>query len=194
MNAMATRPAVGVVALGASAGGVAALQRLLASLPANYPAAVLVVQHLPADRPSRLVQVLAAQCALPVAEAQDKAPLQPGHVHVAPPGYHLLLDDRGTLALSTDAPVLYSRPAIDPLFESVADVFGPRALGIVLTGASEDGAAGLCAIRAAGGLAWVQDPADAASPTMPAAALARAGADAVLTLEAMCTRLSGGLP
>lgn len=194
MSTAHARGRVEVVAIGASAGGVAALQRLLAALPADFAAPVLVVQHLPADRPSRLHEVLGAHCALAVAEAEDKAPLAPGHVKIAPPGYHLLLDDRGTLALSTDAPVLYSRPAIDALFESVAQVFGPAALAIVLTGASEDGAAGLAAVRAAGGLGWVQDPAEAASPTMPAAALERAGADAVLTLETMCTRLSGRLP
>lgn len=179
-----------VVVVGASAGGVAALRRLLASLPAHFPLPVLVVLHLPADRPSQLAQVLAPECALPVAEAEDKQPLRLAHVVIAPPDYHLLVEDRHSLALSMDAPVLFSRPAIDPLFESAADVFGPRTLAILLTGASADGTAGVAAVRRAGGVAWVQDPADAVAPTMPASALAHAGADAVLTLEAMCTRLA----
>lgn len=188
MSAMACAPAV--IAIGASAGGVAALRDLLSALPADLPVPVLVVQHLPADRPSLLAPVLGERCALPVIEAQDKAGLRSGEVVLAPPGYHLLLDDRYTIALSADPPVLFSRPAIDPLFESVAGVFGKSALAILLTGASQDGSEGLRAVRAAGGHAWVQDPADAAVPLMPASALDRAGADAVLTLEQMRHRLA----
>ncbi|MEE7560851.1 chemotaxis protein CheB, partial [Xanthomonas sp. Kuri4-2] len=162
---------------------------LLSSLPADLPVPVLIVLHLPRDRPSRIADLLDARCALPVREAEDKQPLQPGTVIFAPPDYHLLVENRRTLALSVDDPVLFSRPAIDPLFESAADVFGERLLAILLTGASSDGSQGMAAVRQAGGTAWIQRPDDAVSPLMPASALAHAGADAVLTLEAICSRM-----
>lgn len=178
-----------LVVIGASAGGVAALGSVLAALPATLPAAVLIVLHLPRDRPSRIAELLDGGCLLPVREADDKQPLQPGTVTFAPPDYHLLVEDQHTLALSMDAPVVFSRPAIDPLFESAAAVFGSEVLAILLTGASHDGSEGIAAVRAAGGLAWLQCPEEAEASTMPAAALLHAGADAVLPLEQLCRRL-----
>ncbi len=189
MTAAVPHPRFDAVTVGASAGGVQALQALLSSLPADLPVPVLIVLHLPRDRPSRIADLLDARCALPVREAEDKQPLQPGTVIFAPPDYHLLVENRRTLALSVDDPVLFSRPAIDPLFESAADVFGERLLAILLTGASSDGSQGMAAVRQAGGTAWIQRPDDAVSPLMPASALAHAGADAVLTLEAICSRM-----
>jgi two-component system, chemotaxis family, protein-glutamate methylesterase/glutaminase len=180
-----------VLVIGASAGGVSALQALLAALPPTLALPVLVVLHLPRDRPSRIVDLLDVQCPLPVREAEDKQPLLPATVTFAPPDYHLLVEDATSLALSVDAPVLFSRPAIDPLFESAAEVFGGGVLAILLTGASNDGSAGVAAVRAAGGHAWIQCPDDAFSPVMPAAALAHAGADVVLPLSSICTRLQG---
>lgn len=177
------------IVVGASAGGVAALRAVLASLPAGLPLPVLIVLHLPRDRPSMVAEVLDHDCALPVAEAQDKEPLRPGTVRFAPPDYHLLVESRGALALSLDPPVMFSRPAIDPLFESASEAFGERLLALLLTGASSDGSEGVAAVRRRGGTAWVQQPDDAASPLMPASALAHAGADAVLTLDAICARL-----
>ncbi|QWT21423.1 chemotaxis protein CheB [Bacillus sp. NP157] len=177
------------VVIGASAGGVHALRELLACLPVGFGAPVLVVQHIPRDRPSGLAALLDDTCALPVAEAQDKQPLCPGVVLFAPPDYHLLVEDRETVALSRDEAVLYSRPAIDPLFESAAEVFGDGLLAILLTGASSDGSAGLAAVRREGGIAWVQDPDEAVAPTMPASAIAHAGADAIATLGELCRRL-----
>jgi len=171
--------------IGASAGGVHALQALLSALDARWRLPVLIVLHVPRDRPSRLAPLLDEQCVLPVGEAVDKQPLQAATVTVAPPDYHLMVETRDSLALSRDADVLFSRPAIDPLFESAAAVFGPRLLGILLTGASSDGTDGVAAIRAAGGTVWVQDPEEAVAPLMPASALAGPGADAVLTLRAM---------
>ncbi len=179
------------VVVGASAGGVAALRQLLHALPADLPIPVVAVLHLPRDRPSQLAELLGHGCALPVAEAEDKARLLPGTVWIAPPDYHLLVEDRTTLALSLDEPVMFSRPAIDPLFESAASVFGERLLALLLTGASSDGSEGVAAVRAAGGEAWIQSPEDAVSSTMPASALARAGADRVLTLDQICERLRG---
>ncbi len=180
-----------VLVVGASAGGVSALQALLAALPAALALPVLVVLHLPRDRPSRIVDLLDVRSPLPVREAEDKQPLLPGTVTFAPPDYHLLVEDADHLALSVDAPVLFSRPAIDPLFESAAEVFGSGVLAILLTGASNDGSAGVAAVRAAGGHAWIQCPDDAFSPVMPASALAHAGADVVLPLSSICTRLQG---
>lgn len=180
-----------LIVVGASAGGVSALQQLLAALPADLPMPMLVVLHLPRDRPSRIADLLDVRCPLPVLQAEDKQPLAPGTVTFAPPDYHLLVESRSTLALSVDAPVLFSRPAIDPLFESAAEVFGSGVLAILLTGASNDGSAGVAAVRNAGGQAWIQCPDDAYSPIMPAAALAHAGADAVLTLTSLCSRMKG---
>jgi two-component system chemotaxis response regulator CheB len=173
---------VGAVVIGASAGGVDALSTLLPALPAGLRAPVFVVLHLPREHRSLLVEIFTPKCAVPVREALDKEPVAPGTVYFAPPDYHLLLDVGPRLALSVDPPVHYSRPAIDVLFQSAADVYGPRLLGLVLTGGNEDGAAGLVAIRAAGGLTGVQDPADAQVPRMPECALATGSVDLILTL------------
>lgn len=188
-DACHTRAPYAAVAIGASAGGLDAVDKLLAALPAETPFAVFVVLHLPAGRPSRLAEIFSLRCAVPVEEPVDKQPVCPGTVYVAPPDYHLLVEPQGTLALSVDEPVLYSRPAIDPLFESAAVAYGARLLALVLTGASADGAAGLAAVRRAGGTAWVQRPDTAVARTMPQSALDTAGADAVLTLEEMAERL-----
>ena len=176
--------------IGASAGGVEALQAIARSLPADLRAAVMVVLHLPPDRPSGLAELLAPQCALPVAEALDKQPAPCGAVVIAPPDYHLLVEPDGSLALSVDEPVRYSRPAIDPLFESAAVAYGPRLLALLLTGGSDDGSAGVAAVRRGGGTVWIQDPRTAVASTMPAAAIAEAGADEVLTVPEMCRRLA----
>ncbi|PPU69526.1 chemotaxis protein CheB [Xanthomonas pisi] len=194
MSRMPAHRLFDAIVIGASAGGVMALQALLSHLPAALPMPVLAVLHLPRDHTSHLAALMDARCALPVREADDKQPLRAGTVTLAPPDYHLLVETRDSLALSMDAPVLFSRPAIDPLFESAADVFAERLLAILLTGASSDGSAGMAAVRAAGGTAWIQLPDDAASPLMPASALAHAGADAVLTLQAICSRLEAFHP
>lgn len=165
---------IDAIAIGGSAGGVSALATLLPALSASYRGAVFIVVHLPRERRSLLASILAPWCALPVCEADDKVPVEPGTVYVAPADYHMLidvLDDGPQLALSADEPVHYSRPAIDVFFEAAADVYGSRLLGIILTGASEDGAAGLAAVARAGGRAAVQDPDTAEVPVMPAAAL-----------------------
>jgi two-component system chemotaxis response regulator CheB len=123
------------------------------------------------------------RCALPVKEAEDKEPLAPSTVYVAPPNYHLLLETQGYFSLSVDDPVLFSRPAIDVLFESAADAFGRSLLGLLLTGASEDGARGLCRIQQAGGLTLVQAPSTAAVRIMPEAALRLSAPSHVLPLN-----------
>ena len=181
---------VEMVVVGASAGGVEALGLVLQALPADFRPSLAVVIHLPPDRPSLLAPLLAQRCRIPVREALDKENIEPGTVYVAPPGYHLLLEAERTVSLSTDAPVAFSRPSIDVMFESAASAYGNRLLGIVLSGANNDGAQGLAAIRRAGGRAWVQKPEDAMSPVMPAAAIARAGADLVLPVRELGERLA----
>jgi two-component system chemotaxis response regulator CheB len=186
---------IDAVVIGTSAGGVEALSIVLGGLRDDAAFAVLIVLHLPKDRRSLLPEILGRKCALPVQEAVDKQPIVPGTVYIAPPDYHLLVDDGPRLALSIDEPVHYSRPSVDVLFESAAEAFGERLMGIVLTGANQDGAAGLLAVQRAGGITVVQDPGSAQAPLMPASALQRVKADHVLTLDgiaALLRRVSTG--
>lgn len=161
---------IGLVAVGCSWGGLAAAGRLLEALPADFEVPTVIVQHR-SEAPSALAELLARHTSRPVMEPDDKEPLRRGHVYVAPPGYHLLVD-RHRFSLATDAPVHYARPSIDVLFSSAAEAFGAELAAVVLTGANDDGTAGLALAAAVGGLALVQDPATAERPTMPAAALA----------------------
>ena len=180
-----------VVAIGASVGGLEALKQVLGALPAGYPWPVLALLHTSAGyRDFQLDRLLAQYCVLPVREAEPRMALETGVVHVAPAGYHLLLEKDLRFSLSVDEKVSYVRPSADVLFDSLADAVGARAVGVILTGANDDGAAGLAAIRARGGLALVQDPAQAQAPQMPRAALRVAGADEVLSLAAIGARLA----
>jgi two-component system chemotaxis response regulator CheB len=174
---------IDAVVIGASAGGIEALSILLPALPERLRAAVLIVLHLPRERPSLLVELFQPKCAVPVQEAQDKEPIARGTVYFAPPDYHLLVDDGPQLALSADEPVHYSRPSIDVLFESAALWYRHRLLGIILTGANEDGAAGLAAVHQSGGTTVVQQPETAHASVMVESALKRSPVDLVLTLE-----------
>jgi two-component system, chemotaxis family, protein-glutamate methylesterase/glutaminase len=179
------------VVIGASTGGVEALNEILPALPATFRPAVLIVLHLPRERPSLLVEIYEKRCALPVREADDKEPVEPGTVYFAPPDYHMLVEKSRQIALSTDEPVHFSRPSIDVLFESAADVYGERLLGIILTGANEDGAAGLHAIHRAGGVTVVQQPDSAKVPLMVVSALQRNPADFILSLPEIGELLKG---
>ncbi len=177
---------IDAVVIGASAGGIEALTSMLPALRPGFRQTLIIVQHLPRERPSLLPGLFAAKCQLPVIEATDKVELAPGTVYLAPPDYHLLVDGNPPhLALSIDPPVHFSRPSIDVLFESAADVYAHRLLGIVLSGSNADGAQGLAAVKKMGGVTAVQDPATALFSTMPAAALARGRADFVLSIEAL---------
>ena len=175
-------PDIRAVAIGASAGGVQALGELLPALSRESQAAVFVVLHLPRDRPSLLVDVFSQKCALAVREAEDKEPVIPGTVYFAPPNYHLLVDAGPQLALSADDLVNHSRPSIDVLFDSAAQVYREHLLGIILSGANEDGAEGLAAVHEAGGLTVVQEPQTAQSSAMILSALERQPVDLVLDL------------
>ncbi|HEY1043636.1 MAG TPA: chemotaxis protein CheB [Telluria sp.] len=184
-------PHPALVAIGASAGGIEAVSQLLRALPASFPLPVVVVLHLPPNRPSLLPELFSRHCALPVTEAQDKQPLRGGTVYVGPPDYHLMLEPGGLLSLSCDPPLHFSRPSLDMLFESAALAHKDGLLAILLTGASADGAEGLATVRRLGGQAWVQDPEEAQASIMPVAAIRRAGADKVLRLAAMADLLPG---
>lgn len=170
-----------LVAIGTSLGGTKALQVLLPTLPADFPAALTVVLHRGRDSDQTLIEFLQKNCRLPVEEAQDKTLIAPGHVYVAPADYHLLVEGEGDhFALSTEAAVCYARPSIDVLFESVAEACGKDAVGVILTGAGRDGAQGLAAIKRCGGLTVVQAPETAERSDMPNAALATGMVDEIL--------------
>jgi two-component system, chemotaxis family, protein-glutamate methylesterase/glutaminase len=180
---------IDAIAIGASAGGVEALSVLLPALRAASKVSVFIVVHLPRDRPSMLTEVFAPKCALAVFEAEDKLPIEAGTVCFAPPDYHLLIDTGPQFALSADELVNFSRPSIDVLFESAAEAYGHRLLGIVLSGANSDGAAGLAAIASAGGTTIAQDPAEARCASMPEAAIRLRQPDHVLPLDAIAELL-----
>jgi two-component system, chemotaxis family, protein-glutamate methylesterase/glutaminase len=174
---------VDAIVIGASAGGVEALSVILPALPARIGAAVFVVLHLPRERPSLLPAIFGEKCAVSVREAEDKELVEPGTLYFAPPDYHLLIDRGPSIALSADAPVHYSRPSIDVLFESAADQYRERLLGIILTGANQDGASGLAAIDRSGGLTLVQHPESAQAPLMIQSAMSRTRSALALSLE-----------
>jgi two-component system, chemotaxis family, protein-glutamate methylesterase/glutaminase len=184
------------IVMGASAGGVEALMALLPGLSVGFRLPIFIVLHLPRDRASLLARIFQEKCALPVCEAVDKEPVRPGTVYFAPPDYHLLIDAGPSLALSADELVNYSRPSIDVLFESAADIYAARLLGIILTGANEDGAEGLAAVLAAGGIGIVQRPDSAQVKQMVVSALKRNPTSGVLDLaqiSALLRTLDAGL-
>jgi two-component system chemotaxis response regulator CheB len=177
------------VVIGVSSGGVQALKKLLGPLPADFPLPVLIVQHIGPDAGSGLARLLDECCALRVKEADEQDAILPGTVYLAPPNYHLLVERDGCLALSADPHVSFARPSVDVLFESAAEVFGPRLIGIVLTGANSDGSRGLRSVKQHGGLAIVQDPADAEARQMPQAAMVATRVDHVANLDGMAVLL-----
>ncbi len=177
-----------IVVIGTSWGGLSALSTVVAGLPATFALPIVVVQHRSADAPGMLAELLQARSRLAVVEVDDKAPFSSGHVYVAPPNYHLLVE-RSFFSLTTDAPVRYSRPSIDVTFVSAADEYGSRVIGVVLTGANEDGALGLERIVDRGGYGIVQDPATAESPIMPRAALRRVPKARVVPLQRVAGHL-----
>jgi two-component system chemotaxis response regulator CheB len=180
-----------VIAIGASWGGLQAMGTLLEGIPAEVDQAIVIAQHRSPESPRGVLEsLLQKHTTRQVSEPVDKEPVEARRVYVAPADYHLLVDGE-RFALSVEARVQYARPSIDVLFESVAEAYRDRAIGIVLTGANEDGAAGLAAIKRNGGVGIVQDPATATKKTMPEAALARSQADAVLPLDAIGPFLRG---
>jgi two-component system chemotaxis response regulator CheB len=178
-----------LIAVGGSWGGLTAVRRLLEGLPHELDVPFAIVLHRAAES-SGVTGLLQPSTHLRVVEADDKQPIEAGHVYVAPADYHLLVE-RGAFALSTDARVQYARPSIDVLFASASDAYRAAVVGIVLTGANVDGAEGLARIKAAGGVAIVQSPDEAERRAMPEAAIAATAADAVLPVEEIGPFLHG---
>ena len=178
------------IVVGTSAGGLAALTEILSPLPKNFPVPILVVQHLsPVDTESYFVTYLNESCKLKVIEATDNEIIEKGIVYIAPANYHLLIEENGVLSLSVDRKVNFSRPSIDVLFESAADVYKSRLIGIILTGANSDGARGIKYIKELGGLTIVQDPVTAETDTMPKAAIKNSPIDYILPLDQIVSLL-----
>jgi two-component system chemotaxis response regulator CheB len=177
-----------VVGIGTSWGGLAAMTRLLGGLPGDFGLPIVIVQHRGKDSDRLLTELLQDTTEMRVCEVEDKEPLVPGTVHIAPANYHVLID-AGYLSLTVEEPVRFSRPSIDVMLSSAADTYGAGAIGVVLTGANEDGAQGLSHIVKRGGRALVQDPRSAEIPIMPAAALKAVPSAEVLPLDALAPRL-----
>jgi len=178
----------GIVVIGASLGGLNALRTVLAGLPRDFRWPIAIVQHRAKETDSTLALLLQTQTPLRVDEVEDKTPIEPGRVYLAPPDYHLLVG-REQFSLSTEEPVSHARPSVDVLFDSAACSFGSAVVAVVLTGASADGAKGAAAAKRAGGRIIVQDPKGAESPVMPLAVVSQGLADAVLPLENIAARL-----
>jgi len=181
----------GAVIIGASAGALEALSVILPSLPAGYPYPVFVVVHVPPHKRSVLAEIFNAKCRLRAVEVEDKEPVEPGVIYFAPPNYHMLIENRATIALSSDEEVMFSRPSIDVAFESAADAWGRDLLAIVLTGANSDGAKGLSAVANAGGSMIVQQPHGAYARAMPEAAILACPQAHVLSLQNISSYLLG---
>lgn len=177
-----------VVAIGTSWGGLAAMTRLLGDLPADFNIPIVIVQHRSKDSERLLGHLLQDATDLTVCEIEDKDALAPGTVHLAPANYHVMVEE-GHFSLTVEEPVRFSRPSIDVTFTSAADTYGPKAIGVVLTGANEDGSRGLKDIYSHGGRALVQDPKTAEIPVMPQAAINAVPTAEILRLEAIAPRL-----
>jgi two-component system, chemotaxis family, protein-glutamate methylesterase/glutaminase len=173
------------VVIGVSAGGLAALTRILGVLPANYPVPIVVVQHRSRDERFLLEEVLQAKCKINIRQAEEKETIFGGAVYFAPPDYHLLIEQNGTFSLTYDEPVNYSRPSIDVLFETAAVVFGSKLAGIILTGANSDGSRGMKKISRHGGTTIAQDPATAEYPDMPQSAIKTGYIQKIMDLDAI---------
>ena len=171
------------VVIGVSAGGLHALTEILKELPASFPLPVIIVQHRSRDERTLLEEILQTKCRLTVKQADEKEEIKSGIVYIAPPDYHLLIEDDKSFSLNYDPPVNYSRPSIDVLFESACCVYWIKLIAIILTGANNDGAAGMKKIKESGGTTIAQNPETAAYPYMPQAAIDAEGIQHVLNLD-----------
>ena len=179
------------VVIGVSSGGFAALTKLMQLIPVDFSLAMAIVQHRNDDHDNYLCQHLDKHCKIPVSEATFNGQVLPGHIYLAPASYHLLIETERLFSLSVEPAVCFSIPSIDVLFESAADAYAETLIGIVLTGANDDGSLGLKKIRARGGLAIVEDPRSAEVSTMPQSAIDIAGADHILPLPEIAGFLAG---
>jgi len=180
-----------LIVIGVSSGGIQALNSILKRLPQDFPLPIMIVQHISANADDGLSLHLNSKSALCVSEGKDGEIIIPGHVYVAPANYHMLVGPNMRIELSADPPLHFARPSIDILFESAADVFGAECIGIILTGANDDGTAGLFKIHKRGGTTIVQDPASAEVAIMPQSAISAVKVDHIVTLEIIPTLLTG---
>jgi two-component system chemotaxis response regulator CheB len=171
------------VVVGSSAGGIRALGSLLAPLPNDFPLPIIVVQHLHPESESYLPKILATHCALTVKQAEEREIIQAGRVYIAPPNYHLLIEEDHSFSLSLEPPVRYARPSVDVMFETAVYAYRDKLIGIILTGANDDGSYGVKKLKQMGGYVIVQDPKTAEAEAMPNAAIAAAKVDKVLPIE-----------
>ncbi len=171
------------LAIGVSTGGLKALRTVLPALPAAFPAPVLIVYHQGPRQDRFVIEYLNSRSEIRVREAEEKEPVLPGVAYLAPPNYHLLVEEDRTLTLSTEERVSFARPSIDVLFETAAEAYGAGLAGLILTGANHDGARGMECLKARGGKVLVQNPETAEMDTMPRAVLDAVEVDAVLELE-----------
>lgn len=182
---MESKQAYDAIVIGTSAGGLYVLTRILKSLPADYPIPVIIVQHRSRDERNLLEEVLQQRCSIRIKQVDEKEMIQRGFVYFAPPDYHLLIEHDGTFSLSFDPPVNYSRPSIDVLFETAAEVFKNKLLGIILTGANKDGSKGIKKISLQGGTTIAQQPETADYPEMPRSAINTGYVKHILAPEAI---------
>lgn len=179
-----------VLVMGASAGGIDALKHIFRSFKAYKQVAIIIIQHLSPNNPSYMRSIIADATHQSVVEIEDKTLLKRGEIYLVPPNYHALIDKRGYFTLCVSEKICFARPSIDVTFESVADAFGSRCIGVLLTGANQDGGKGLSAIKTSGGYTVVQDPSTAEAIEMPLAGIKYANPHEVITLSDMGKRLN----
>jgi len=183
------------VVIGTSSGGMHALMEVLKPLPKDFAAPIVIVQHISPHSSMFIVDYLKEQCSIEIKEADEKVKIRDGCAYIAPPNYHLLIEKDGSLSLTVGEKVCYARPSIDVLFETAADAYGEKLIGIILTGANSDGSKGLARIKEKGGLAIVQDPREAEADIMPQAAIAATTVDYILELNRigiLLRKITGG--
>ncbi len=171
------------VVIGSSAGGIKALSAVLAALPSEFPLPIIIVQHLHPNSDSYLARILEAKCGLKVKQADEKETVADGVVYLAPPNYHLLIEEDRSFSLSIEGPVNFARPSVEVLFETAVYAYRDKLIGIILTGANSDGSLGVKKIKQIGGYVIVQDPTTAEADAMPRAAIAATNVDKILPLE-----------
>lgn len=188
MSFPSSTPTSQAIVIGASAGGLLALSSILELLPREYPVPIIIVQHRAKDPRDLLEEVLQNKVDLQLKQADEKEMIKPG-IYIAPPDYHLMIENDKTFSLSSDKPVQFSRPSIDVLFETAAQAYKERLVGILLTGSNKDGMSGMCSIRQMGGITIAQSPKEAEYPAMPSSAIEAGCADRIMTLEDISTFL-----
>jgi len=171
------------VVMGVSSGGMQAMKVLFSQLPKHFPAPIIVVQHIGAHSDSTWISILNNNCKLTIKEADEKEVIKKGFVYIAPPNYHLLVEKDKTFSLSVDEKVNFARPAIDVLFETAAEAYNDKLIGVILTGSNHDGTQGMKKIKEYGGLTIAEDPATATSPFMPASAINAMQPEHIVSLE-----------